>query len=68
MEGGTAEGISMSALSIHEVAQELNVKKRQVYRLIRQRRILAFRVGKLIRVTREDLLTFIEEQRAREVR
>lgn len=45
-----------------EVAEELNVPTRQVYRLLKQRMLQGMRVGRLIRIRRDDLNQFIQSQ------
>ena len=48
-------------LTAVEVARALNISKAQAYQLIRRQEIRFFSVGKLVRVRREDLETFIQE-------
>lgn len=48
-------------LTAVEVAKALNISKAQAYQLIRRKEIRSFSVGKLVRVRREDLETFIQE-------
>lgn len=43
-----------------EVAETLNIKIQNVYKLIREKRLLAIRIDRLIRIRKEDLDRFIE--------
>jgi len=54
-------------LKVIDVGLVLGIPSRGVYRLIRQRRLAAIRVGRLLRVLEGDLNTYIEEQRKRGV-
>ncbi len=47
-------------LSPQETAAVLNAKVQNVYKLIRDKRLRAIRIGRLIRIRKEDLVSFIE--------
>ncbi len=42
-----------------EIADKLNTSKSTVYRWLRTKELKSFKAGKLYRVTREDLETFL---------
>jgi len=48
-------------LSLEEIAQQLNVSERTVYRWVRSGDMRAFRLGHITRVTPEDFQKFIEK-------
>lgn len=50
-------------LTLQEVADELAVNERMVWRLIHNHSLQATHVGKLVRVHREDLDAYIADQR-----
>lgn len=45
-----------------EVAAQLKVPIRTVYRLVRNQRLCAFRVGRLLRFTTADLVAYLMDQ------
>lgn len=49
-------------LNAEEVAQELQISIALAYRLIQQKKIRAVRIGRLVRVRKNDLNQFIEQQ------
>ena len=46
--------------SLEDIARELHVSERTVYRWVRTGAIRAFRIGHITRVTKEDLQKFID--------
>ncbi|MFZ1552620.1 MAG: helix-turn-helix domain-containing protein, partial [Anaerolineae bacterium] len=51
-------------LSIVNAAAYLNVDYKTIYRLVRSGRLLSSRVGGQYRITREDLETYLDTQKA----
>lgn len=49
-------------LNAEEVAQQLQISIALAYRLIQQKKIRAVRIGRLVRVRKNDLDQFIEQQ------
>lgn len=54
-----AGGDALDLLNINEIAAALRVSRMTVYRLIRDGRLPAFRVGKSLRVHRRDLTAYL---------
>lgn len=50
----------ISLLKPAEVAEILNISKQQVYKLVQERKIPSVRIGKSVRVKRQDLDTYIK--------
>jgi excisionase family DNA binding protein len=50
-------------LSIEDVAEYLGLEYKSVYRLIRAGDLPAARIGRVYRVSREDLASYIEQQK-----
>jgi len=57
----TKEESKSKYLSLEEIAQQLNVSERTVYRWVRSGDMRAFRLGHVTRVTPEDFQKFIEK-------
>lgn len=55
-----AGGDALDLLNINEIAAALRVSRMTVYRLIRDGRLPAFRVGKSLRVHRRDLTAYLK--------
>jgi excisionase family DNA binding protein len=55
-----AGGDALDLLNINEIAAALRVSRMTVYRLIRDGRLPAFRVGKSLRVHRRDLAAYLD--------
>ncbi len=49
-------------LTIHDVAEEMDVEYKTVYRLVTSGKLPSFRVGRVYRIRRVDLDRYIEEQ------
>src|SRR5215210_2937518 len=62
-QGGEAGGGSLDLLSITEVCQELGMGKSWVYRRIQSGEIPSVKLGRNIKVRREDLEGYLEGQR-----
>lgn len=54
--------LDQSILTVPEVAALLRVNAKTVYALIRKAELRAFRVGRVMRCRREDVLQFIATQ------
>ena len=52
---------------VDQVSKILNAPKRQVYCLIKERRLLAFKIGRQYRVRQIDLEEFLESSLKREI-
>ncbi len=63
--GGEAGGGSLDLLSITDVCQELGMGKSWVYRRIQSGEIPSVKLGRNIKVRREDLEGYLEAQRYR---
>lgn len=50
-------------MTIRQVANELNVSQRFVYRLIQARSLEAYRLGKAIRISKEAVERYLEAQK-----
>jgi excisionase family DNA binding protein len=50
-------------LSVEDIAQELNVTIDTVRAWIREKKLVAYRVGREYRIKRSDLNKFLEERR-----
>jgi putative molybdopterin biosynthesis protein len=50
-------------LSVKEVAELLHVSVRTVHRLIERKELPAYKVGKVVRVDRKDVLKFLQENK-----
>jgi excisionase family DNA binding protein len=61
--GGEAAGGSLDLLSITDVCQELGMGKSWVYRRIQSGEIPSVKLGRNIKVRREDLEEYLEHQR-----
>ena len=55
------EETQIQYLSLEDIAQELHVSERTVYRRVRTGAIRAFRIGHITRVTKEDLQKFVDK-------
>jgi excisionase family DNA binding protein len=66
-QGGEAGGGSLDLLSITDVCQELGMGKSWVYRRIQSGEIPSVKLGRNIKVRREDLEGYLEDQRYRPV-
>ena len=64
-QGGEAGGGSLDLLSITDVCQELGMGKSWVYRRIQSGEIPSVKLGRNIKVRREDLEGYLEAQRYR---
>jgi excisionase family DNA binding protein len=64
-QGGEAGGGSLDLLSITDVCQELGMGKSWVYRRIQSGEIPSVKLGRNIKVRREDLEGYLEDQRYR---
>jgi len=62
-QGGEAGGGSLDLLSITGVCQELGMGKSWVYRRIQSGEIPSVKLGRNIKVRREDLEGYLEDQR-----
>jgi excisionase family DNA binding protein len=62
-QGETAGGGGLELLSIPEVCQELGMGKSWVYRRIQSGEIPSVKLGRNIKVRREDLEEYLEAQR-----
>lgn len=60
--GFDGEATVGSLLAINEVAERLNVTPRFVRRLIAERRIRYFKLGRHVRVAEEDLDAWVRER------
>jgi len=49
-------------LSVPEVCNILKLPKRSVYRLLKTKRLRMLRIGRLIRITADDLAEFIRDE------
>jgi len=56
-------GIESEYMSLEEVADFLGVTYQLIYRLVRSGELPAVRLGKLYRVSREDLNTYLERSK-----
>src|SRR5215207_2189046 len=63
LQGGEAGGGGLDLLSITEVCQELGMGKSWVYRRIQSGEIPSVKLGRNIKVRREDLEGYLEDQR-----
>jgi len=61
--GPGAAATELDLLNINEIATALRVSRMTVYRLIREGRLPAFRVGKSFRVHRRDLASYLDTAR-----
>lgn len=59
--------MSQPAMTVKEVSQYLNVDSKVIYRLARQGDLPGFKVAGTWRFRREDIETWIEEQKRRHV-
>ncbi len=50
-------------LSVKEVAELLHISERTVHRMIERKELPAYKVGKVIRVERKDVLKYLEENK-----
>lgn len=64
-QGGEAGGGSLDLLSITDVCQELGMGKSWVYRRIQSGEIPSVKLGRNIKVRREDLEGYLQAQRYR---
>ena len=64
-QGGEAGGGGLDLLSIPEVCQELGMGKSWVYGRIQSGEIPSVKLGRNIKVRREDLAGYLEDQRYR---
>jgi len=55
------EETQIQYLSLEDIAQEMHVSERTVYRWVRTGAIRAFRIGHITRVTKEDLQKFVDK-------
>ncbi len=53
-------------LTVEEIATELKVTPDTIQKLLRQKRLIGFKVGGVWRVTKEDLERYVEEQKKRQ--
>ena len=51
-------------LSIREVMADLKISRQTVYNHIKGGDLVAYRIGRLVRITRGDLLDFIKQNRS----
>ncbi len=54
-------------MTVEEVALFLRISRDRMYQLVRCGAIRSFRVGRLIRVRREDVVAFMEESATKSV-
>jgi excisionase family DNA binding protein len=59
--------IESRALSVKEVCEKIGVSKPTVYKLINERKLPSFHVGKRHLVLATDLDAFIEQQKEKEL-
>ena len=52
-------------LSIEDVARELGIQARTVYRLINDGQLIAYRMGRVYRIRQEDVAAFLEGARVK---
>ena len=50
-------------LTVEEVAKELRVSKDAIWRLIRQKKLIAYKVGGALRIKSNDLQAYLDTQR-----
>lgn len=50
-------------LTVEEVSKELKVSRETILRLLRQRKLIGFKVSGVWRVTRDDLRQYVDTQR-----
>ena len=60
--GGPGDRLSSGLLTLHDVADFLQVSTRTVRRLVDRGELTAFRIGRSIRVRHEDLRRLIEKE------
>lgn len=58
-----AENLAREFLTVEQVAEYLQLNKLTVYKYVREGRIPATKVGRLLRIARSDLLRFLDAQR-----
>jgi len=64
----SAQGEDPGLVSVREVAEQLGVHPETIRRLIHDGRLDAIRVGRVLRVHREALDSFVERQRVKPTR
>ena len=50
-------------LTVEEVAKELRVSRDAIWRLIRQKKLIAYRIGGTLRIKSDDLQAYLDTQR-----
>jgi putative molybdopterin biosynthesis protein len=53
----------ISVLTVDEAAQELKISPATVYRMVWKGELPAFRIGRLVRIERSDLLSLMQRLR-----
>lgn len=54
----------MELLTAKEVAELLKISERKAYDLMERRELPVIQIGRLVRVTKEDLTNFIQNKRS----
>jgi excisionase family DNA binding protein len=53
-------------LTVEEVAQELKVSQDTIWRLLKRKELVGFKVAGAWRITRQDLETYVEAQKKKQ--
>ena len=58
--------ITMELLTVEEVAKELKVSPDSIWKLLKRKELVGFKVGGVWRITREDLNQFVDTQKKKQ--
>jgi len=61
--GDERSGQERLAYSMREAAEAIGICERSVWQVIKDGRLKAIKIGRSVRITREELLRFLREQR-----
>ena len=61
--GGERSNHERLAYSMREAAEAIGICERSVWQVIKDGRLKAIKIGRSVRITREELLSFLREQR-----